>query len=200
MNPYEVLGLKPGASEQEIKNAYRQLVKKYHPDQYNNNPLQELAKSKLTEINSAYDMLTRSSNKNYNSNNNSYSSNTGSHQVSDLAEARAQLSKKNYRAAWEILNGCNDKNAEWYFLTGVLQMNKGWYDSALNNIRIATNMNPNNTEYKNTLNQFQARSKSYSNPYYRTTSNSVSACDCCFNLWCLDSLCECFGGDLIGCC
>lgn len=199
MNPYEVLGIKPGASEQEIKSAYRQLVKQYHPDQYHNNPLQELAKNKLTEINSAYDMLTKNSSSSSSSNNYSSSSNT-SNQGSDLAEARSQINKKNFRAAEEILNRSNNKSAEWYFLTGVLQMNKGWYDSALNNIRTAANMDPSNIEYKNTLQQFQSRSKNYSNPYYRTTANSASACDCCFNLWCLDSLCECFGGDLIGCC
>ncbi|NLY98883.1 MAG: DnaJ domain-containing protein, partial [Clostridiaceae bacterium] len=33
-NPYEVLGIKETASDAEIKRAYRELVKKYHPDQY----------------------------------------------------------------------------------------------------------------------------------------------------------------------
>lgn len=36
-NPYEVLGLKEGASIEEVKRAYRELVKKYHPDQYADN-------------------------------------------------------------------------------------------------------------------------------------------------------------------
>ena len=47
MNPYEILGVKPGASQDEIKKAYRQLIKKYHPDQYGDNPLKELAQEKL---------------------------------------------------------------------------------------------------------------------------------------------------------
>lgn len=198
MNPYEVLGIKPGASEQEIKSAYRQLVKKYHPDQYHNNPLEELAKEKLAEINSAYDMLT----KNNGSRSNNYSSSTSSSnsQGSDYAEVRSYINKRNFKAAEEILNSSNNKSAEWYYLKGVIEVNKGWYDSALNNIRTASNMDPNNFEYRNTLQQLQSRSKSYSNPYYRTTRNNSNACDCCINLWCLDSLCECFGGDLIGCC
>ena len=53
MNPYEVLGIKPGASQDEIKSAYRKLIKKYHPDQYGDNPLKELAQEKLIEVTKA---------------------------------------------------------------------------------------------------------------------------------------------------
>ena len=51
MNPYEVLGLKPGATQEEIKKAYRNLIKQYHPDQYGDNPLKDLAEEKMREIN-----------------------------------------------------------------------------------------------------------------------------------------------------
>ena len=58
-NPYEVLGIREGASEDEIKKAYRELVKKYHPDQYRDNPLSKLAEEKLREVNEAYDHLMK---------------------------------------------------------------------------------------------------------------------------------------------
>ena len=58
-NPYEVLGVKPGASEAEIKAAYKELVKKYHPDKYVDNPLADLAEEKMQEINEAYDALMK---------------------------------------------------------------------------------------------------------------------------------------------
>jgi molecular chaperone DnaJ len=58
-NPYEVLGIKPGASEEEIRAAYRELVKKYHPDKYVDNPLADLAEEKMQEINEAYDILVK---------------------------------------------------------------------------------------------------------------------------------------------
>ena len=49
-NPYEVLGINENASDEEVKKAYREMVKKYHPDQYGNNPLSELAEEKIKEI------------------------------------------------------------------------------------------------------------------------------------------------------
>ena len=58
MNPYEVLGVSPGADEETIKKAYRELVKKYHPDKYVNSPMADIASEKMKEINRAYDMLT----------------------------------------------------------------------------------------------------------------------------------------------
>lgn len=213
MNPYEVLGISPGASQDEIKSAYRKLVKQYHPDQFRDNPLQELAQEKLAQINEAYNMLMNGSAGNNSYSNNSYSNSQSSYNNSynnsynsnsynygaDLSQARMYIQRRDIRSAEDILNRITDRNAEWYFLTGIVHMNKGWYDSALQNIRTATNMDPNNFEYRQTLNQLQSRTRNYGNPY-RTSRNSANACDCCMDLWCLDSICECMGGDLIGCC
>lgn len=59
-DPYEVLGVSPDADDNEIKKAYRELARKYHPDNYQNNPLADLAEEKMKEINEAYDAITRS--------------------------------------------------------------------------------------------------------------------------------------------
>ena len=56
-DPYVVLGVDKNASEEEIKNAYRELARKYHPDNYANNPLSDLAEDKMKEINEAYDAI-----------------------------------------------------------------------------------------------------------------------------------------------
>ncbi|MEA4887952.1 MAG: DnaJ domain-containing protein [Clostridiaceae bacterium] len=70
-SPYEVLGVTPGASADEIKKAYRNLVKQYHPDNYKNHPLENLAKEKMQEINEAYDQLTNPNNRSANQQNES---------------------------------------------------------------------------------------------------------------------------------
>lgn len=61
-SPYEVLGIKQGATPAEIKKAYRDLVKQYHPDNYKDHPLETLAKEKMQEINEAYDQVTNANN------------------------------------------------------------------------------------------------------------------------------------------
>lgn len=206
MNPYEILGLKPGASQEEIKKAYRNLIKQYHPDQYGDNPLKNLAEEKMREINAAYDMLTKNNGNSYNNSysssstsNNSYSNNSKDSYT--LSEIRRLILSSNFAEAERRLNSIQNRNAEWNFLYGVVLTNKGWFDAGRNHIQKAVNMDPNNFEYRQTLNSLHQRTSAYSGNYYRTTGgSSTNACDCCMNLWCLDSMCECMGGDLIGCC
>ena len=59
MNPYDVLGVDPSASDEEIKKVYRELVKKYHPDRYTDSKLKEEAAEKIKEINAAYAEIER---------------------------------------------------------------------------------------------------------------------------------------------
>ena len=58
-NPYEVLGVSENASDEEIKAAYRKLAKKYHPDNYADSPLADVAEQKMKEINEAYDTINQ---------------------------------------------------------------------------------------------------------------------------------------------
>ena len=207
MNPYEVLGIKPGATQDEIKSAYRKLIKQYHPDKFIDNPLKDLAEEKMIAINEAYDALTKNSgNNNYNSGSSSNASNYSNASSStnssyEFQEIRRSIQSGNYAFAESKLNSISNRTAEWHYLYGAVLLNKGWYDSALEHMNTAVNMDPNNFEYKQGLNSLKQRSNNFSNPYYRTTnSNNSDMCNCCINLWCLDSLCECAGGDLISCC
>lgn len=197
MNPYEVLGVKPGASQDEIKSAYRKLIKQYHPDQFGNNPLKNLAEEKMIEINEAYDTLTKNHNNsnNYNTSNSGNSTNYNNYSNSsyDFQEIRRLIQSGNYPNAENKLNSISNRTAEWHFLYGAVMLNKGWFDSALEHMTTATNMDPNNFEYRQALNSLRQRGNNYSNPYYRTTNTNSDMCDCCIKLWCLETLCDCAG-------
>ena len=57
-DPYEALGIRRGATQDEIRAAYKRQVARYHPDKHKGNPLEDLAAAKLLEINRAYEVLT----------------------------------------------------------------------------------------------------------------------------------------------
>ena len=191
-DPYEVLGVSQSASDEEIKKAYRNLARKYHPDNYQDNPLADLAEEKMKEINEAYDLITKtrsgggSSYGGYQSSSayqqQSYSSSGG-----EFAQVRQQINNGNLDFAEQILQGCSAKNGEWYFLMGSIAYRRGWLDEARQNYQIACRMEPGNMEYRQALNMMQ-------NGGYAYNSNGMSgtACDgmdCCTTMLCLNCLC-----------
>ena len=146
MNPYEVLGISENASEEEIKKAYKEMVKKYHPDKYQDNPLADLAEEKLQEVNEAYDMLMKkggSSSYDYGYGGGS----SGGGGRPDYMHVRRLIDANNLREAEKILNGTRDRSAEWFFLAGMISYKKGWYDDARGKLQTASEMEPGNIEY-----------------------------------------------------
>ncbi|MCX7711868.1 MAG: DnaJ domain-containing protein [Clostridia bacterium] len=202
-NPYEVLGIKEGASEEEIKRAYRELVKKYHPDQYQNNPLSELAEDKLREINTAYDYLVKNaSSKNEPAAGNGYSK-WGNQNNSDFYNrVRNLINVGNVGMAEEMLNSTSERTAQWHYLKGLISLRKGWYDQAYASIQTAVNMDPGNFEYRDALNRLNTNNSGYRGAAFGRGYNrgGPDLCTMCQCLWCSDCCCECMGGDFIECC
>lgn len=199
-NPYEVLGVRQGASEEEIKKAYRELVKKYHPDQYRDNPLSALAEEKLKDINEAYNYLMRNQQEMPRSQ--YYQNNNG---TGDFYNARVHINNGNIIEAEQILDRVTVKTAEWYFLKGVIFIKKGWYSEGYSHLQTAVNMEPSNVEYRDALNKVNYsntvyRTKPYSGGYTRGADQGSDMCTICSWLYCADCCCECMGGDLIRCC
>lgn len=191
-NPYEVLGIREGASQEEIKVAYREMVKKYHPDKYQNNPLADLAEEKLQEINEAYDYLTK----------NSGSGNFGGGGFSGggfrggstpkpekLMEIRRAIDAGNLGMAEQLLNQNSTRTAEWFFLKGMISMRKGWYDDAMTSLQTAVSMEPNNFEYQKAMNNIMANSNGYrTQAYGRGYNSNDELCRMCQCLACLDCM------------
>lgn len=204
-DPYKVLGVAPNASDEQIKAAYRELIRKYHPDNYANNPLSDLASEKMKEINEAYDMI-QEQRRNAGSSGSSSGSYTGGN--SQFADIRHLINTGRINEAQELLDGVPKANrdAEWFFLRGSVFYSRGWLNEALTHFNTACQLNPNNPEYKAALNQMMWQRQHGSPDYsggYRTNqqpTGGCSACDVCTGLYCADCCCECFGGDFIRCC
>jgi molecular chaperone DnaJ len=201
-NPYEVLGIKEGASEEEIKKAYREQVKKYHPDQYQDNPLSKLAEEKLREVNEAYEYITKGQSAKASNGWSGRSATTGNPGGDDsFKQVRALINNGNIVGAESLLESIGNKSAEWFYLRGLIFMKKGWYNEAAMNIKQAVNMDPSNFEYRDALNRMNTNNNMYrGNANTRGYGAGPNFCDMCTCLWCSDSMCECCGGDLIGCC
>lgn len=205
-NPYEVLGVSQGASQDEIKSAYKKLVKKYHPDQYANNPLSDLAQEKIKEINAAYDTLTKGGAGSYGSTSGQQTTSSQSYRsqssgVNQYNEIRRSIEMNNLTQAEQMLDAIRNKGAEWNFLKGVISLKKGWYDQAFRYITVANSLEPNNQEYRTALNNLNVRNNAYRQQgNYRGYNSGGSFCGICGKLLIADCCCECMGGDLIACC
>ena len=198
-DPYSVLGVSRNADDTEIKNAYREMARKYHPDNYGDNPLSDLAAEKMKEINDAYDAIMNERKAKGKNNGSSYQS-TG---ASGFPEVRSLINQGRLEEAQEVLDGVppNMRDSEWYFLNGTVLYRRGWFDNAFTSFATACRMNPTNPEYQNAYRNAQRQSQNQYNPY-RSYGNAggFNSCDCCTNLLCADCCCECMGGDLIPCC
>lgn len=201
-DPYKVLGVERTATDDEIKKAYRELARKYHPDNYVNNPLADLVEEKMKEINEAYDQIQkeRASGGSYSSQSGGSYSSSGSY--SDYTRVRELINERRFADAELILDavGQTNRNAEWNFLKGCVLIQRGWYYDAQKYLETACYLDPSNNEYRTTLERIRQNTQSYGGGYRTTRSVSTSPCDICTGLICADCLCECCGGDLISCC
>lgn len=206
-NPYTVLGVSENATDAEIKKAYRELAKKYHPDNYHDSPLADVASEKMKEVNEAYDEIQklRREGRRYGQardpQHNAYSSGNA-YVHTNYPDVRRLIESGRYDDALVILNGIpNEKrDAEWYFLVGMVNYRQGWVDNAYSNFKTACDMDPANHEFRQVFNMCNAQ-RNYSNHRYNTTSRGgCSSCDICSGILCADCCCECMGGDCIRCC
>ncbi len=194
-NPYEVLGVPHNATEEQIKEAYKELAKKYHPDKFVNNPLSDLAAEKMQEINWAYAELTK--------NKGSYSSSSQNNRYANFNQVRELINQNRIMEAHNALNAMAVRNAEWHYLMGVVMQRKGWFDMAYQHFTTACNSDPYNEEYSRAKSAMDARRTNYTGQSFNQgypVGGGCSTCDMCQGLICADCCCECLGGDLISCC
>ena len=210
-DPYKVLGVSPNASSDEVKKAYRDLARKYHPDNYHDNPLADLASEKMKEINEAYDQITKSREQGGGSayqyapggsagGSRSYSNsgNTGN-AGNTFFRVRQLINAGDLVQAEAILNGSAVRNAEWNYLMGSIYWRKGWMDEAGRYFRTAASMDPSNQEYRNAVQYMNQGGQAY-RPAGAGSMSTNDICTICQTIYCMDCCCEMAGGDLIRCC
>lgn len=210
-DPYQVLGVYPSASDDEIKRAYRDLSRKYHPDTNANNPLADLAEEKFKQVQEAYQQIMeereRGSQRSYgyssqNSSSQSYYNSNQSWQSDPQMVAAANyINARHYREALNVLSGHNNRNGYWYHFNALAHAGLGNNMEALNFARQAVNIEPNNQEFHDLLNRLSWGGQRYQNNSqgYGYGGSSCGTGNLCCDLWCADSLCECMGGDLCSC-
>ena len=218
-DPYEVLGLKRGASDEEIKKAYRNLSRRYHPDANINNPNAAQAEEKFKQVQAAYDQIMKEKEQGYSGygstngyggygyggsyggyGNAGYGSGgtTGStdEYTMHLNAAMNYIRAGRYNEALNVLSGMEQKNAQWYYLSAIANNGLGNNVVALEHAKQAAAMEPGRMEYQALVSQLQGGGGWYdqmSTPYggMQVVGNDFCCKLCLANMMC--NLC-CFGG------
>lgn len=167
-DPYKVLGVSPNASDEEIKQAYRALAKKYHPDR---NPGDAQAAKKMQQVNAAYEQIKnpekfrQSAGPQGGYGHNPYGGygNYGGYSGTDayLHNAYQYILFGRYQQALQLLNAVTERTARWYYLSALANDGLGNQVTALEHIRRAVSMEPDNREYLLALEQIQNGGSAY---------------------------------------
>ena len=210
-DPYKILGVSPGASDEEIKRAYRALAKKYHPDR---NPGDEEAAKKMQQINAAYERFKNPAAAQQNQSYGGYSQydpfggfggyqRTYTHTDSgDNYQRAAQnyIRFGRYQEALNALNNSTDRNARWYYLSALANDGLGNQVTALEHIRRAVSMEPDNMEYLSALEQIEHGGHAYRQQAGNFGGFNMRMDPCTSMLFCWLANIFCCGGRGLFCC
>ena len=194
-DPYEVLGIQRGASEEEIKKAYRAKCKRWHPDLNPNDPT---AEEHFKEVQAAYDAITKGEtgpqNGGYGNPYGQQQSGPGfsSADTPELQAARNFIVNRRYAEARRVLDGIANRTARWYYLSSLANQGLGNSIDALQDARRAAQMEPGNTEYQVHLRNLQSSGRTYRTQ--TTYAQPGGLMRWCWSMILLNLLCNCCCG------
>ena len=148
-DPYEVLNIPSTATDEEVKKAYRDLARKYHPDNYHDNPLADLAQEKMKEINAAYEEIMRERRE-------KARDHAGKSAFDEVAEL---IRAGKIAEAQEKLDSFNERTAEWHYLQSVVFYKKNWINESKKQLEIAMQLDGGNPKYRDAYEKLRARAE-----------------------------------------
>lgn len=224
-NPYEVLGVSPGASDDDIKKAYRNLSRKYHPDSNINNPNREQAEERFKEVQQAYDQIMKEKQHGYSydsfsgnggggyyggygdfggygayGNDYQRSRNNSSTSDTDTIELQAAANYINhrcYREALNVLSNIKSRSATWYYYSAMANAGAGNNVTAKEHIAQACAMEPNNMQYRAFEQQLNYGGDWYSNMGRGYSRPFAGSNSFCLSLCLMNILCNCCCGPIV---
>ena len=222
-DPYQVLGISRGASDEEIKKAYRSLSRKYHPDANINNPNKAAAEEKFKQVQQAYDQIMKEKEMGTSYGGGNYGSygsyggfggfgdfgfggyqqrqsTGGSEYENHLRAAANYIQSRHFKEALNVLNAMQSRNAQWYYYSAIANNGIGNNVMALDHAKKAVSMEPNNMQYRQLLQQLEGGGMWYRDmqgPFYQQSSGGS---DFCLKLCIANLICNCCCGGNIFCC
>ncbi len=210
-DPYKVLGVSSDASDEDIKRAYRRLAKKYHPDL---NPGDQEAARRMQAVNAAYEQIKNPEKFQNQQQGNPYggyydpfgayrqqqrSYGEGTDQYQQAAWQYIRFGR--WQEALNALSGCTERNARWYYLSALANNGLGNQVTALEHIRRAVSMEPDNLEYLRVLEQIEHGGQAYRQQAGNFRGFTMGADPCTgFCMWYLISVFCCGGRGFCFCC
>ena len=205
-DPYQVLGVSRGASDEEIKKAYRNLSRKYHPDANVNNPNKVQAEEMFKQVQQAYDQIMKE--KEQGSSGGFYGGygdygfggyqnrqNSGNSEYENRMRAAANyIQSRHFKEALNVLNSVQERAALWYYYSAIANNGVGNNVIALEHAKRAAAMEPANFQYQQLVQQLEGGGMWYRDmqgPFY--TSSSTGS-DFCLKLCIANLICNCCCG------
>ena len=205
LDPYSVLGVPRSATDDEIKKAYRRLSRKYHPDANINNPNKDQAEEKFKQVQQAYEQIMKEREYGYDSAENSYGGFGGfggygggqrSSTYQDEEELRRQAAANyvqsgHYQEALNVLSSLSQRNGQWYYLSAMANMGMGNNVNALNHIREAVRLEPDNMQYRMVLQRMEGGGTWYQEQQNPFGGMPVGGNDLCMKCLLANMACSC---------
>lgn len=219
-DPYQVLGVSPSATDEEIKKAYRQLCKQYHPDLHAGQPDEKQAEKRFVEIQQAYQQVMRMRQGGQDAGG-AYAERErdpyadfwgmgygpgyggydyGRQQEEDVSSgmraAKVYIDAGHYAEALNALNGVpmGERNARWYFLNALAQCGLRNIAQATQYARQAVTMEPGNIQYQQLLSELQNGGMRYTQQGQRYGRGVFGMSDPRCMCLAANLLCLCMGG------